>query len=81
MLMKRKDSWYNEILIWNRTLSNLQIRVKIGKTDKPYTENVKMNTLKCLSIGTLKTIDIPYIPNGKLVFLGVPLVKHIIIGL
>ena len=38
-------------------------------------------TLKCFSIGTLKTIDIPYIPNGKLVFLGVPLIKHIIIGL
>ena len=26
-------------------------------------------TLKCLSIGTLKTIDIPYIPNEKLMFL------------
>ena len=26
----------------------------------------KICTLKCLSIETLKTIDIPYIPNGKL---------------
>ena len=42
--------------------------------------NVK-NTLKCLSIGTLKTIDIPYIPNGKLMFLDVPVFRRIIIGL
>ena len=38
-------------------------------------------TLKCLSIGTLKTIDIPYIPNGKFMFLGVQVFKHIITGL
>ena len=30
------------------------------------------STLKCLSIGTLKTIDIPYIPNGKLMFFRCP---------
>ena len=42
---------------------------------------VAQTTLKCLSIGTLKTIDIPYIPNGKLIFLGVPVFKLIIIGL
>ena len=31
-----------------------------------------LHTLKCLSIGTLKTIDIPYIPNGKLMFFRCP---------
>ena len=30
-------------------------------------------TLKCLSIGTLKTIDFPFVPNGKLMVLGVPI--------
>ena len=38
-------------------------------------------TLKSLSIGTLKTIDIPYIPNGKLIFVGILVFKRIIIGL
>ena len=39
------------------------------------------NTLKCVSIGTVKTIDIPYIPNGKLMFVGNLVFKRIIIGL
>ena len=35
------------------------------------------NTLKCLSIGTPKTIDFPFVPNGKLMVLGVPIFEHI----
>ena len=38
-------------------------------------------TLKCLSIGTHKTINFPFVPNGKLVVLGVPVFEHIIIKL
>ena len=34
-----------------------------------------MNTLKCLSIGTLKITDFPFVPNGKSMVLGVPIVK------
>ena len=37
--------------------------------------------LKCLRIGTPKTIIFPFVPNGKLTILGVPLFKHIIIKL
>ena len=39
------------------------------------------NTLKCLSIGTLKIINFPFVPNGKLMVLGVPIFEHIIIRL
>ena len=39
------------------------------------------NTLKCLSIGTPKTINFPLVANGKLMFLGVPIFKHIIMRL
>ena len=35
------------------------------------------NTLKCLSIGTPNTINFPFVPNGKLMVLGVPIFKHI----
>ena len=38
-------------------------------------------TLKCLNIGTPKTINFPFVPNGKLMILGVPIFKHIIIWL
>ena len=38
-------------------------------------------TLKCLNIGTPKTINFPFVPNGKLMVLGVPIFKHIIIRL
>ena len=38
-------------------------------------------TLKCLSIGTPKTINFPFVPNGKLMVLGVPIFEHIIIRL
>ena len=32
----------------------------------------KGNTLKCLSIGTPKIINFPFVSNGKLIFLGGP---------
>ena len=38
-------------------------------------------TLKCLSIETPKTFNFPFVPNGKLVVLGVPIFEHIIIRL
>ena len=37
--------------------------------------------LKCLSIGTPKAIFFPFVPNGKLLALGVPIFEHIIIRL
>ena len=36
------------------------------------------NTLKCLNIGTPKAINFPFVPNGKLMILGVPIFEHII---
>ena len=30
-------------------------------------------TLKCLSIGTPKIINFPFVPNGKLMVLGIPI--------
>ena len=40
------------------------------------------HTLKCLSIGTPKTINFPFVSNEKLMFfLGVPVFKHIIMRL
>ena len=39
------------------------------------------NTLKCLNIGTPKTINFLFVPNEKLMVLGVPIFKHIIIRL
>ena len=38
-------------------------------------------TLKCLSIGTPKAINFPFISNEKLMFLGVPVFKHIVMRL
>ena len=34
-----------------------------------------VHTLKCLSIGTLKITDFPFVPNGKSIILGVPIFK------
>ena len=31
-----------------------------------------MHTLKCLNIGTLKTINFPFVPNGKLIIFKCP---------
>ena len=39
------------------------------------------HTLKCLSIGTPKTINFPFVPNGKFTLLGVPIFEHILIRL
>ena len=38
-------------------------------------------TLKCLRIGTPKTINFPFVANGKLMVLGVPIFEHTIIRL
>ena len=46
------------------------------------TEELKSKyTLKCSSIGTPKTINFPFVPNGKLMVLGVPIFEHIKIWL
>ena len=45
-----------------------------GGTLNKYSDCLK-NTLKCLSIGTPKTINFPFVP------IGVPIFKHIIIKL
>ena len=37
-----------------------------------------MVTLKCLSIGTPKIINFPFVSNGKLTVLCVPVFNHII---
>ena len=34
-------------------------------------------TPRCLSNGTPKTINFPFVPNGKFMGLGVPILKHI----
>ena len=39
------------------------------------------NTIKCLSIGTPKTINFPFVPDGNLMILDVPIFEHIIIRL
>ena len=36
-------------------------------------------TLKCLSIGTPNTTTFPFVPNGKWLLLGVPIIEHILI--
>ena len=41
----------------------------------------RLNTLKCLSIGTPKIINFPFVSNGILIFLGVPIFKHIVMRL
>ena len=38
-------------------------------------------TLKCLSIGTPKVINFPFVSNEKLNFLGVPVFTHIVMRL
>ena len=42
------------------------------KKDPLYQDGGKVYTLKCLSIGTLKTIDFPFVPNGKSMVLRCP---------
>ena len=39
--------------------------------------NQQVGTLKCLSIGTPKAIYFPFVSNEKVMFLGVPVFKHI----
>ena len=34
-------------------------------------------SLMCLNIGTPKTINFPFGTNGKIIVLGVPILKHI----
>ena len=46
-----------------------------------FCHNVKMTTLKCLSIGTPNIINFPFVSNRKLMFLGVPIFKHIVLRL
>ena len=42
---------------------------------------IDVSTLNCLSIGTPKAINFPFVSNEKLMFLGVPIFKHIVMML
>ena len=38
-----------------------------------------MHTVMCLNFGTPKIINFPFGTNGKLIILGVPIMKHIMV--
>ena len=42
---------------------------------------IELITLKCLSIGTPKTINFPFVSDEKFMFLGLPVFKHIVMRL
>ena len=43
--------------------------------------NECLTNIKCLSIGTPNIINFPFVSNGKLMDLGVPIFKHIVMRL
>ena len=53
------------MFIWNRNKNDSRIAMNI------------LVTIMCLSIGTPKIINFPFVPNGKLNILGVPNFGHI----
>ena len=67
----------------NRKLSNMYWTIAEAKGES--LDKIKpchfVYTLKCLSIGTPKIINFPFVSNGKLMFLGVPIFKHIVMRL
>ena len=46
-----------------------------------FQEEIRQFTLKCLNFGTPKTINFPFVPNGKLTVFRCPNIKKIIISL
>ena len=49
----------------------------IKTADRDYSSNDKSkHTLKCIRNGTPKTNNFPFVPNGKLMYLGVSIFKH-----
>ena len=42
------------------------------KTTVQQQQLIEKSTLKCLNIGTPKTINFPFVPNGKLMIFGCP---------
>ena len=57
-------------------MTELYLKCISKKENKNYRKGLQTpTTLKCLSIGTLKIIDFPFVPNGKSMVLGVPIFK------
>ena len=77
----------NRFMIQDITYPELQTRgqtVDLDEAAHPQhldTYPLLPNTLKCLSIGTPKIINFPFVSNGNLMILGVPIFKQIIMGL
>ena len=46
-----------------------------------FSGEIRKITVKCLRIGTPKAINFPFVSNGKLMFLSVPIVKPFIMKL
>ena len=54
---------------------------QVYKLHKNITQIISITTLKCLSIGTPKAVNFPFVSNEKLMFLSVPVFNHIVMRL
>ena len=61
-------------------LKKSSLKMHIGKPVYFYVKTYNyLITLKCLNVGTPKSIYFPFVPNGKFMVLGFPAFKHIFV--
>ena len=85
----RDSPGYNEDLLVSlfvprdqaKDLNEGEVFLILGRSFCTFVNLTYMYTLKCLSIGTPKAIHFPFVSNEKLMFLGVPVFKHIVMRL
>ena len=61
---------YSNSCLWESVLET-ELNVELDKSRR-----FPKMTIKCLGIGTPKTLNFPFVQNGKLMVLGVPIFKH-----
>ena len=62
---------------WYHITFNLNTRYRVTSKIEHGSSACTVDTLMCLSIGTPKAINFPFVSNEKLMFLAVPVFKHI----
>ena len=79
-----RDTFYKQsgtTFVTSRLLHWITKLVQKGTSLSVFMRFSALYTLKCLSIGTPKTINFPFVPNEKLMVLGVSIFEHIKIRL
>ena len=81
-----RQQYWCQVCVSVSILYSCQVSYLLGKVLFAYSRDLLLSSqsclaLKCLSIGTAKAINFPFVSDEKFMYLAVPVFKHIVMRL